>query len=102
MRHLKRGRKFGRQRDQRRALLKGLAANLILKEKMTTTEAKAKELAPYIAKLITKARKQNLASTRYLARFLPPQVVKKLTKELARYLVEAKFCFLALVISLAI
>jgi len=37
MRHLKKGKKFSRKRDQRRALLKNLAAQVILKEKIITT-----------------------------------------------------------------
>lgn len=82
MRHLKRGRKLGRKRDQRKALLKNLATNLILKEKITTTEAKAKELTPFIAKLITKARKQDLSAIRHSARFLPAKAVEKLIKKI--------------------
>lgn len=78
MKHKRKGRKFGRKRDQRRALLKGLAANLILKEKITTTEAKAKELRPFVEKLITRSRSQNLSSIRYLGRFLPIKARKKI------------------------
>lgn len=82
MKHLKKGRKFGRKRDQRKALMKGLAANLILKEKITTTEAKAKELRPMIEKLITKSKTNSLATTRALAALLPPKIVKKLTSQI--------------------
>lgn len=78
MKHKKRGRKFGRKRDQRRALLKSLAANLILKEKMKTTEAKAKEVRPFVEKLITKSKRQNLSSVRYLAKYLPAKPRKKI------------------------
>jgi large subunit ribosomal protein L17 len=85
MQHKKKGRKFSRKRDQRRALLKGLAANLILKEKITTTEVKAKEVRPLVEKLITKSKKQNLASIRYLARYLPPQARKKIMELGQRY-----------------
>lgn len=78
MRHQKKGRKLSRQRGQRRALLKSLAANLILKEKIKTTEAKAKEVRPLVEKLITKSKRQNLSSIRYLARYLPVKARKKI------------------------
>ena len=45
MRHGKKGRKFGRKTGQRRAFLKSIAHNLILKERIETTEARAKEIA---------------------------------------------------------
>lgn len=63
-RHGYKGRKFGRERDQRRALLKGLATSLIEHEKIETTLPKAKELVRYIEKLITKAKKGDLANRR--------------------------------------
>ncbi len=52
MNHRKKGRKLGRVRKQRRALLKSLLASLILKGKIKTTEAKAKEIKPLADKLI--------------------------------------------------
>lgn len=58
------GRKFGRERDQRRALIKGLATSLVEHGKIETTEPKAKELVRYIEKLITKAKKGDLANRR--------------------------------------
>lgn len=58
------GRKFGRERDQRRALMKGLATSLVIHEKIETTYPKAKELVRYIEKLITKAKKGDLANRR--------------------------------------
>jgi len=58
------GRKFGRERDQRRALLKGLATSLVEHGKIETTLPKAKELVRYIEKLVTKAKKGDLASRR--------------------------------------
>lgn len=56
MRHRKAGRKFGRNPSQRRALLRQLAISLILNERITTTEAKAKELRIVVEKLVTIAR----------------------------------------------
>lgn len=58
------GRKFGRERDQRRALLKGLATSLVEHGKIETTLPKAKELVRYIEKLVTKAKKGDLANRR--------------------------------------
>ncbi len=63
-RHGYKGRKFGRERDQRRALLKGLATSLVEHNKIETTLPKAKELVRYIEKLITKAKKGDLANRR--------------------------------------
>ncbi len=63
-RHGYKGRKFGREKDQRRALLKGLADSLILQEKIETTVSKAKEIVPYTEKLITKAKKGGLHNRR--------------------------------------
>ncbi len=63
-RHGYKGRKFGRERDQRRALIKGLADSLILHESIETTLPKAKEIVPYVEKLITKAKKGDLHSRR--------------------------------------
>jgi large subunit ribosomal protein L17 len=64
MRHHNNIRKFGRNRNQRNALLKGLVLSLIAHGKIETTEAKAKELRPYIEKIITKAKIGTLASKR--------------------------------------
>ena len=64
MRHGNNVRKFGRNKGQREALLKGLMLSLISHGKIETTEAKAKELRPSIEKLITKANMSTLASRR--------------------------------------
>jgi large subunit ribosomal protein L17 len=64
MRHHNNVRKFGRKTDERKALLRSLAEGLISHGKITTTEAKAKELRPYIEKLITKAKTDSVASRR--------------------------------------
>jgi large subunit ribosomal protein L17 len=60
MRHRKAGRKFGRNPSQRKALLRQQAISLILNERITTTEAKAKELRVVVEKLVTIAREDSL------------------------------------------
>lgn len=58
------GRKLGRLRDQRRALIKGLATSLVIYGKIKTTLPKAKEVVPYVEDLITKAKKGDLHNRR--------------------------------------
>ena len=83
-RHGYRGRKLGRQRDQRRALLKGLATSLVMEESIETTLPKAKELVRYIEKLITKAKKGDLANRRTVIAGLSTQVAAvKLVDQIA-------------------
>jgi large subunit ribosomal protein L17 len=65
-RHGYQGRKFHRERDQRRALIKGLADSLIKYESIETTLPKAKEIVPYVEKLITKAKKGDLHNRRLI------------------------------------
>jgi len=63
-RHGYQGRKLDRERDQRRALIKGLADSLVKYESIETTLPKAKEVVPYVEKLITKAKKGDLHNRR--------------------------------------
>jgi large subunit ribosomal protein L17 len=63
-RHGYQGRKLHRERDQRRALIKGLADSLVKYESIETTLPKAKEVVPYVEKLITKAKRGNLHNRR--------------------------------------
>lgn len=63
-RHGYQGRKFHRERDQRRALIKGLADSLVKYEAIETSLPKAKEVVPYLEKLITKAKKGDLHNRR--------------------------------------
>lgn len=77
MKHLKRGRKFGRVSGQRKALINGLVRSLIEHERITTTEAKAKSLRPAVEKIITRGKKNNLQTIRYLKTFLSKDLAKK-------------------------
>ncbi len=90
MQKRKLGRKLSRKKDQRKALLKGLASALILNEKIRTTEAKAKEVRPRVEKFITQAQKGDLSSRRLLARFFSPKIVTKLLKEIGPRYKERK------------
>lgn len=65
-RHGYKGRKLGRERDQRRALMRGLAISLIEHGSIETTLPKAKDLRPFIEKLVSKARKGDLHSRRQI------------------------------------
>ncbi len=66
MRHKIAGRKLNRTTSHRKALLRNMASSLVKFEQIQTTLPKAKELRPYIEKLITKARKGTLAARREL------------------------------------
>jgi large subunit ribosomal protein L17 len=63
-RHGYQGRKLHRERDEREALIKGLADSLVKYESIETTLPKAKEVVPYLEKLITKAKKGDLHNRR--------------------------------------
>lgn len=76
-RHGYKGRKFGRERDQRRALMKGLSTSLVENGRIETTLPKAKELKRHIEKIITKAKQGDLAGRR--------QVIAALSTRAAAY-----------------
>ena len=66
MRHHKKNRTLGRKKGQRVALLRSLARSLVLQEGITTTVAKAKELRPFVERMVTTAKKNSLASRRII------------------------------------
>src|SRR5438067_12985380 len=70
MRHQKAGRQLRRTSEQRLSLLRNLATSLIESESIETTEAKAKELRPFIEKLVTKARTGTLHARRLAVRHI--------------------------------
>ncbi|HEY1644947.1 MAG TPA: 50S ribosomal protein L17 [Candidatus Saccharimonadales bacterium] len=83
-RHGYQGRKLHRERDQRKALIKGLADSLVKYETIETTLPKAREVVPYVEKLITKAKKGDLHSRRQVIRGLSTlESAHKLVDELA-------------------
>lgn len=88
-RHGYKGRKFGRETDQRTALLKGLASELIDHQSITTTLPKAKELVPYVERLITKAKVGNLHNRRLIiSKVAHPSAAHKLVDEIAPKLTQ--------------
>jgi len=64
MRHRVKGRRLKRTSEQKRALMRGLAQALIERGAIETTEARAKELRPFVEKLITKAKSGTLHDRR--------------------------------------
>jgi len=83
-RHGYKGKKFGRERDQRTALIKGLAESLVLRESIETTLPKAKETLSYTEKLISKAKKGGLHNRRQIIAGLSTvEAANKLVDEIA-------------------
>lgn len=76
-------RKFHRLKGRRVAFLKGLANNLIMKEKIETTVARAKEIRPIVEEFVTVAKKQQLANFRALIAKLPKSAAQKLFYDIA-------------------
>ena len=90
-RHQYSGRKLSRKAGARKLLLRNLATSLILYEKIKTTEAKAKEVRPLVERLITWAKKGDLASIRMIDKYiLDKNAAKKLQQELAPIYQERK------------
>jgi len=90
MKKRKKGKKLNRKRDQRKALLKVLAENLILKERIKTTEAKAKEVRVFIEKQISLAKENNLKARRLLIKRFSQKIAKKLIEEIVLRYKERK------------
>jgi large subunit ribosomal protein L17 len=83
-RHSYTGRKLQRAAGPRKALIRGQITSLILHEAITTTEAKAKEVAPYFERLVTKAKQTDLAGERAVRRIvLTEPAAQKIIHELA-------------------
>ncbi len=85
MRDVREGRKFGRTRSQRKALLSGLGSSLVISGRIKTTEAKAKELRMFIEPLITKARTGSLTARKALGAALSSKAAKKLFDDGKKY-----------------
>ncbi len=90
-------RKFGRKRGPRKSFLKILAHNLIIRGKIETTEARAKEIKSFTEKLVTVAKKNQLSSLRILLSRLPKDAANKLFYELAPKYKERKGGYLRII-----
>ena len=77
--------KLKRVRKQRRALLKSLAAHLVLHKKIKTTVTKAKAVRPFVERLVTMARVDTVTSRRYAMRYLPKEAVSALHQVAQEY-----------------
>lgn len=84
MRHHVKGRNLGRPKNQRVALKKSLMRSLVIHERISTTEAKAKEIRPLIEKMVTRAKTDSVANRRLvMTRLGDADAVKKLFTAIA-------------------
>ena len=77
------GRHFKRDKNERRSLFKGLISSLILRERIKTTEEKAKAIKGEVDKIITKAKKGEALARHLLQKQLPKKEIEKLILEIA-------------------
>ncbi len=89
MKHRVAGRTLGRERNQRKALIKTLLGSLVMHERITTTEAKAKEMKNFIDQVVNKAKEarsdedRQVALLRRLNQDLPTMAAKKILGDFA-------------------
>ena len=82
MRHGQKGRKFGRETKQRKALLRSLAVSLIEHRKIRTSQTKAKSLRPFIEKIVTKSKGSRITAIRSLTSQLGVSATHVLLKDI--------------------
>lgn len=90
MRHHNQNRKLGRVRKVRRALINSLARSLVLHQKIETTEPKAKELRPFIEKLVTKGKEQSVSNRRAIGTKIGPAATKILIDTISKKYADRK------------
>lgn len=83
MRKRKKGRKFSRKHNQGKMFLRTMAVSFFAHGKIKTTQARAKELAGFAEKQITRAKANNVQCRRLLAKYFPASTVKKIVDEIA-------------------
>ena len=85
MRHRKRGRKLSRKTSHRLLMYRNLVTDLLRHERITTTEAKAKEARSFAERMITLGKRGDLHARRQALAFITDkEVVRKLFNELAK------------------
>ncbi len=98
MRHRKEGKKFGRLTGRRKSFLRNLVTALIRSGKIETTEVRAKAIRPMAERMVTIAKKQDLASRRLLlARLQNKSAVSRLVDEIGPKYAERKGGYLRIV-----
>ena len=84
MRHLKAGRRLGRNSAHRRAMFRNMVTSLIMNGRVTTTDAKAKELRRWADRVVTLGKKQTLAARRRARRIVrTDEALRRLFSEIA-------------------
>lgn len=84
MRHHEKWKTLGREKNQRKALVRSLLRSLVVHGGITTTETRAKELRKYIEPLVTKARRNTLANRRLIVSEIgDTKAAKKLIETIA-------------------
>ena len=83
MRKRKKGKKFGRERSQRKAFLSGLARNLLMHGHIETTLPRAKAVRKVAERAITVGKKQDLAARRRLAGMFSQEAARKIFSDIA-------------------
>jgi len=77
------GRRLSRDKNERKALFKSLMSALVLKERIQTTEAKAKAIRPEVEKLVTKAKQGGNAAKLVLQQSLSKDAFEKILNDIA-------------------
>jgi len=90
MRHKKDVRKLGRNKSQRKSLMRNMAISFFRYRKIVTTEAKAKELKRTVERLITIGKKQDAASWRRIDTFLSHPATTRIVQEIGAKYIERK------------
>src|SRR5581483_10648165 len=76
------GRKFKRDKNERQALFKNLMAQLVLNERIKTTQEKAKAIKPQVEKLVTKVKQNEKQSVNQVQKYLSGQALHKMVNEI--------------------
>jgi len=90
MKKRKSTRTFSRKGSVRKAMLLSVIRGLLQKEKIQTTEAKAKEVRPFVEKLVTKGKVNTLASRRNLLLYVDEAIARKVLEDISPRYKERK------------